>query len=145
MSVRLYVGNLPKDLERQDLEAVFSEYGDAASTKLITDRKTGKCRGFAFVTVQDDEQANQIIEKFNGHDLQGSELKIEVAQPRAKGKEESAAGAPNTSKRNKSASNKGRKGGSATTSTTEASQPDPRWAQELERLKELLAAQTTNS
>ncbi|MGB3612315.1 MAG: hypothetical protein WBA10_00885, partial [Elainellaceae cyanobacterium] len=90
MSVRLYVGNLPKDLERQDLEAVFSEYGDTVSTKLITDRKTGKCRGFAFVTVQDDDQANQIIEKFNGQDFQGSELKIEKAQPRAKEEEPSS-------------------------------------------------------
>lgn len=144
MSVRLYVGNLPKGIERQDLEAVFSEYKDSASTKLITDRKTGKCRGFAFVTVQDEDQANQIIEKFNGHDLQGSELKIEVAQPRAKGKEDGAGSAPSTAKR------KGGKGGRKSNNTsspaaTEASQPDPRWAQELEKLKELLAAQATNS
>ncbi len=145
MSVRLYVGNLPKDLERQELETVFAEYGDSASTKLITDRKTGKCRGFAFVTVQDDDQANQIIEKFNGYDFNGSELKIEKAQPRAKEKEEGGTTeTPNTAKR------KGVKGGrkssgSGGTTATEATQPDPRWAQELEKLKELLAAQATNS
>ncbi|MGF1537590.1 MAG: RNA recognition motif domain-containing protein [Elainellaceae cyanobacterium] len=144
MSVRLYVGNLPKDIERQDLEAVFSEYKDSASTKLITDRKTGKCRGFAFVTVQEEDQANQIIEKFNGYDLQGSELKIEVAQPRAKGKEEGTSSAPSAAKRKGGKGN--RKGsGTGSTAATEANQPDPRWAQELEKLKELLAAQTTNS
>lgn len=137
MSVRLYVGNLPKDLERQELETVFSEYGDSVSTKLITDRKTGKCRGFAFVTVQDDDQANQIIEKFNGYDFNGSELKIEKAQPRAKGKEEGDEAAGGAKRK----SSKGRKA----TGATEASQPDPRWAQELEKLKELLAAQATNS
>jgi len=140
MSVRLYVGNLPKDIESKELETVFSDYGDAVSTKLITDRKTGKCRGFAFVTVQDDDQANQIIEKFNGQDFQGSELKIEKAQPRAKGKDDDAGSTPTGAKRK---GGKMRKGGG--TSTAESNQPDPRWAQELEKLKELLAAQATNS
>ncbi|MEO0406931.1 MAG: RNA-binding protein [Cyanobacteria bacterium P01_A01_bin.135] len=140
MSVRLYVGNLPKDLEREELDAVFSEYGDSISTKLITDRKTGKCRGFAFVTVQDDDQAGQIVEKFNGYELNGSELKIEKAQPRAKEREEGAGSAPSMAKRK---GGKGRKPDAA--AATEASQPDPRWAQELEKLKELLAAQATNS
>ncbi|MEO0948519.1 MAG: RNA-binding protein, partial [Cyanobacteria bacterium J06641_5] len=56
MSVRLYVGNLPKEnVERQDLQAVFADAGDAVSIKVIKDRKTGKCRGFAFVTVETDE------------------------------------------------------------------------------------------
>ena len=67
MSVRLYIGNLPKEeVERQDLQAVFAEEGDSVVTKVIKDRKTGKCRGFGFVTVNDDEKADQIIEKFNG-------------------------------------------------------------------------------
>ncbi|MEB3211242.1 MAG: RNA-binding protein [Leptolyngbyaceae bacterium] len=141
MSIRLYVGNLPKELERQELEAVFSDYDDSVSTKLITDRKTGKCRGFAFVTVKDDEQAEQLIEKYNGYMLKESALKVEKAQPRAKEKEESST--PGGSKR-KSSNTKGssRKGSS---SSTEASQPDPRWANELEKLKQMLAAQTTNS
>lgn len=47
MSVRLYIGNLPKeDIERQELQAVFAEEGDDVTTKVIKDRKTGKCRGF---------------------------------------------------------------------------------------------------
>jgi len=52
MSVRLYIGNLPKEVDRQELQAVFAEVGDAVTTKVIKDRKTGKCRGFGFVTVQ---------------------------------------------------------------------------------------------
>ena len=89
MSVRLYVGNLPKELDRKELEALFAEeFGDNASTKLITDRKTGKCRGFAFVTVKTSEQADQVLEKFNGYVFKESPLKIEKALPRSKGKEE---------------------------------------------------------
>ncbi len=52
MSVRLYVGNLPEELSRQELEAVFADAGESISTKIITDRKTNKCRGFGFVTVK---------------------------------------------------------------------------------------------
>lgn len=150
MSIRLYVGNLPKELERQELEAVFAEFDSSVSTKVITDRKTGKCRGFGFVTVKNEEQANELIEKFNGYTLKDSPLKIEIAQPRSKGKEEgeqatgAAPAATSANKRNNT--NKGNKSRKPSVSSEpEAVQPDPRWAQELERLKQLLAAQTANS
>lgn len=139
MSVRLYVGNLPKELERQELAAVFEEYGDAVTTKVITDRKTGKCRGFGFVTVKNDEEADQIIEKFNGYMLKESPLKIEKANPRSKGDGDGAEASSSTSGSRRKG--KAKKSGG----DNEAVQPDPRWAQELEKLKELLAAQTTNS
>jgi RNA recognition motif-containing protein len=143
MSIRLYVGNLPKELDRKELEALFaSDIGEAGSTKVVTDRKTGKCRGFGFVTVETTELADQIIEKFNGHVFQDSPLKIEIAAPREK--EESKPTEAPSSKRNPSKS-KGRRDPSSTerTSSTET-QPDPRWAQELEKLKEMLLAQATN-
>lgn len=150
MSIRLYIGNLPKDLERQELETVFTEFDSSVSTKVITDRKTGKCRGFGFVTVKDEEQANQIIEKFDGYMLKDTPLKIEVAQPRTKGEGEQpvATGAPGG---NAGANKRGKGGGNnksrkpASTADSEAVQPDPRWAQDLEKLKQLLAAQTANS
>lgn len=141
MSIRLYVGNLPKELERQELEAVFSDCDESVSTKLITDRKTGKCRGFAFVTVKDDEQAEQLIEKYNGYMLKESALKVEKAQPRAKGKSEDA---PSTSGKRKGGSNN-KSGNKRGSSSPDAVQPDPRWADELEKLKQMLAAQATNS
>ena len=95
MSVRLYIGNLPEDITRQDLETVFAEGGDeSASAKLITDRKTGKCRGFGFVTVKTDEEADQFIEKFNGVIVKETVLKIEKALPRAKEGEGDAPAAP---------------------------------------------------
>ncbi|MEB3359659.1 MAG: RNA-binding protein [Synechococcales bacterium] len=148
MSIRLYVGNLPKELERQELEAVFSEFDDSVSTKLITDRKTGKCRGFAFVTVKTNEQADQLIEKYNGFVFKDNPLKVEKAQPRSKGKAEEGGDAAPAAAPTKKKGSSG--GGSKTKRTTTSSesqavQPDPRWAQELEKLKELLAAQATNS
>jgi len=159
MSVRLYVGNLPEELNRQELEAIFAEAGDSVSTKIITDRKTNKCRGFGFVTVKNDEQADAFIEKFNGYLLKENVLKIEKALPRAKGKEggEEDATTPNAepapaqvatggNNRRKGGSNKSRRAASTPSSTEPDSvQPDPRWAQELEKLKQLLAAQTTNT
>lgn len=166
MSVRLYIGNLPKEeIDRQDLQAVFAAEGDAVTTKLIKDRKTGKCRGFGFITVNNDEQADQVIEKYNGHLFKDSPIKIEKALPRTKNEENEeqapkAANHPPSStpgptkennRREKSSSNnkKYRRGGSparetTTTSDSDAIRPDPRWANELEKLKQMLAAQTTN-
>lgn len=153
MSVRLYVGNLPEELSRQELEAVFAEAGDSISTKIITDRKTNKCRGFGFVTVKSDEEADAFIEKFNGSVVKDNPIKIEKALPRTKekGDEQPQASAPSNhnsggSKRKGGNNTKSRRGNNAASgSDLESVQPDPRWAQELEKLKQLLAAQATNS
>jgi len=144
MSVRVYVGNLPKDLKREELEEVFSDHTEEiVSVKLISDRKTGKCRGFGFVTVKTDEQADAIVEKFGGYTLQDSTLKIEKALPRSKGKgSDEANDADSSAPRRK---NKSSNRSKPSNNETEAAQPDPRWAQELEKLKELLSAQTTGS
>lgn len=84
MSVRLYVGNLPEDVNRQDLEAVFTPSEEVVSLKLITDRKTGKCRGFGFLTVATPEAADRFIEQYNNISYQETTLRIELAQPKAK-------------------------------------------------------------
>ncbi len=168
MSIRLYVGNLPKEIERQELEAVFANCGTTVTTKVIKDRKTGKCRGFGFVTVKNDEEADKIIEQFNGHIFQDSALKIEKALPRAKKKNETEseepAPRPTTNKAATSssasasasasapASSSSRRGGNNNKNRRntqappepEAIQPDPRWAADLEKLKKMLAAQATN-
>ncbi|MBD1825767.1 RNA-binding protein [Cyanobacteria bacterium FACHB-DQ100] len=150
MSIRLYVGNLPEDLSRQDLEAAFADAGEGVSAKLITDRKTGKCRGFGFVTVKSDELADQFIEKYNGVSIKDNAIKIEKALPRSKDKADEPAAAPVASaggKRKGGNTNNNNKSRRTTTSTADPDsvQPDPRWAQELEKLKQMLATQTTNS
>jgi RNA recognition motif-containing protein len=156
MSVRLYVGNLPEDVDRQVLDDAFTAAGTPATVKLITDRKTNKCRGFGFVTVNTDEEADQFIEKFNGLAIGEISLKIEKALPRAKGEEEEAAAPvapPTPANTNKArsgnkggGSNKGGGGGKqqqqqrASTGDLDSMQPDPRWASALEQLKQQLAA-----
>jgi RNA recognition motif-containing protein len=162
MSIRLYIGNLPKEeVDRQELQAVFAEMGDSVATKVIKDRKTGKCRGFGFVTVNDDEQADQVIEKFNGYMFKDTPLKIEKALPRSKGQGEEDSPQPPVSNAGASTSGssaeKGaRRGGgnkkprraaatSTSSSESDAVRPDPRWASELEKLKQMLATQTSNS
>lgn len=154
MSIRLYIGNLPRELEHQELEAFFAEQiGDLASTKLVTDRKTGKCRGFGFVTVETSEQADQVIEKLNGQVFKDSVLKIEKALPRTKTKEEEPSSpSPNSDNSTtpitpRAGKSKSRRSPSSTSTSAqpEAAQPDPRWAQELEKLKQMLAAQTTGN
>ncbi|MGF1477916.1 MAG: RNA recognition motif domain-containing protein [Cyanophyceae cyanobacterium] len=151
MSVRLYVGNLPKEpIERDDLQAVFADAGESVSTKVIKDRKTGKCRGFAFVTVPTDEMADELIEKYNGQSFRESALKIEKALPRSKGKGEEPSGAAPASespaKPTSTPNKRGKKRSRQDSSSNSGSvQPDPRWADELAKLKEMLAAQTTNS
>ncbi len=146
MSIRLYVGNLPEELSRQELEAVFAEAGDSISTKLITDRKTNKCRGFGFVTVKTDEEADAFIEKYNGQLVKETPMKIEKALPRTKektGDEAAPVSAGGANNRRKGNNNKSKQ--RSTTTDVESVQPDPRWASELEKLKQLLAAQATNS
>jgi len=154
MSVRLYVGNLPKEeVNRDELHAVFADASNSVSTKVIKDRKTGKCRGFAFVTVPTDEQADEIIEKFNGHMFKDTALKIEKALPRSKNQqqeeEEPQRSASNQTPPVRRGGTKKSKRGSdqRTTASSDSGgfQPDPRWAGELAKLKELLSAQASNS
>ena len=143
MSVRLYIGNLPKEFDKKELEDLFTqEAGESATAKLVTDRKTGKCRGFGFVTVETDEQADQMIEKLNGYTFKENALKIEKALPKAKENTPAEATSGHSGgKRNKG---KSRSGGNHSSSHGQGDsfQPDPRWAQELEKLKEMLLAQT---
>lgn len=150
MSIRLYVGNLPKEIERQELEAVFADCGTSVTTKLIKDRKTGKCRGFGFVTVKTDEEADKIIEQFNGHMVQDNALKIEKALPRSKkknepSKEDEAPRAKTSSSSRRGGNKTRRNNNNPASSEPEAIQPDPRWAADLEKLKKMLAAQATNT
>ena len=142
MSIRLYVGNLPKEeIDRDALAAMFADEGDQVSTKVIKDRKTGKCRGFAFVTVPSDEVADQFIEKYNGQPFMESPIKIEKALPRSKG-DDSDGGAEgnNAPKRKGSGSKRGGKKPSGNQKQQGSIQPDPRWADELAKLKEMLAS-----
>ena len=142
MSIRLYVGNLPKEeIDRDALANMFAEEGEQVSTKVIKDRKTGKCRGFAFVTVPSDEMADRFIEKYNGQPFMESPIKIEKALPRSKGEDGSSTeGSNNAPKRKANNKRSGKKPSNNNQKQQGSIQPDPRWADELAKLKEMLAS-----
>ncbi|MGB5635000.1 MAG: RNA-binding protein [Waterburya sp.] len=142
MSIRLYVGNLPKEeIDRDALAAMFADEGEQVSTKVIKDRKTGKCRGFAFVTVPTDEMGDQFIEKYNGKSFMDNPIKIEKALPRSKGEEGGATvEANNVAPKRKTGNKRTEKKSNSNPKQQGSIQPDPRWADELTKLKEMLAS-----
>lgn len=82
MSVRLYVGNLPFSATEEELENLFSQSGVVISTNIVTDRDTGRSRGFAFVEMESSEAANAAIEALNGVDFNGRSLTVNEAKPK---------------------------------------------------------------
>ena len=83
MGKKLYVGNLPFSIREQELHDMFAQCGQVESAKVITDRDTGRSKGFGFVEMSSEEEANQAIAKFNGNDLQGRPLNVTEAKPQA--------------------------------------------------------------
>jgi cold-inducible RNA-binding protein len=82
MSARLFVGNLSPDTSSDEIRDLFSEVGEVDSCQLITDRDSGRSKGFAFVEMNSADNANSAKEKFNGRDLHGKALKVSDAKPR---------------------------------------------------------------
>ena len=81
MSKRIYVGNLPYQANEDEVRDLFSAYGQVASVHLITDRETGRPRGFGFVEMEDDD-ADQAIEALDRTDYGGRSLRVNEARPR---------------------------------------------------------------
>ena len=82
MSMRLYVGNLSFETTGPNLEDLFAQVGAVESTSLVTDRDTGRSRGFAFVEMASREEGQKAIEQFNGTELDGRSLTVSEARPR---------------------------------------------------------------
>ena len=78
----IYVGNLPYSATEEDLTGLFAAYGPVERVKIITDRETGRSKGFAFVTLGDQSQLNAAIEAFNGYDYQGRALRVNASEPK---------------------------------------------------------------
>ena len=81
MSKRIYVGGLPFKTTEEELNTLFASHGTVNSAKLITDKFTNQSRGFGFVEMADDAQANAAIEKLNGTDFGGRKLTVNEARP----------------------------------------------------------------
>jgi len=79
---KIYVGNLSFNSNDHDLAAMFSEYGEVASAKVVLDRDTGRSRGFGFVEMSDDNTAMAAIQGVNGKEVDGRTLNVNEARPR---------------------------------------------------------------
>src|SRR5215470_14949639 len=82
MATKLYVGNLPFNTTENELQELFSQAGAVQEVMLMQDKFTGKSRGFAFVTMSSDQEAQSAVSKFNGHSIEGRPLTVNEARPR---------------------------------------------------------------
>ena len=82
MESKLYVGNLPYDVTEEDLRGLFAQAGEVKEVALITDRATGRSKGFGFVEMATQADAEKAIQTLNNHDLGGRALKVSMARPR---------------------------------------------------------------
>ena len=137
MSVRLYIGNLPQNFKIKELEALIATIAEGVRFKAVFDRETKACRGFGFASIKDVKVANEVIQKLNGYEFNGSSLRVERSE-------------------RKESNNSGRRNGLTNpqvnrkevkkvvhSDAPNKETPDPRWAGELSKLKDLLANQKT--
>ena len=80
--MNLYVGNLSSEMSEEDLRNEFAEYGEVQSAKIITDKFTGRSRGFGFVEMASDESGKKAMEELNEKDVSGRQLVVNEARPR---------------------------------------------------------------
>lgn len=80
--MNIYVGNLNYNLKESDLEELFSQFGEVISVKIVKDQETGRAKGFGFVEMADDSEGAQAIEKLDGADVRGRNIKVNQANPK---------------------------------------------------------------
>ena len=137
MSIRIYIGNLPQGFNPKEFDKVLKSVSDTVRFKAVLDKETKESRGFGFATTNNEENANLLIEKLNGFEFNGSKLRVELSE-----KKDSASNKRNSGKLNKNKKRKDfKKIVHSDAPNLEA--PDPRWAGELSKLKDLLANQKT--
>ena len=136
MSIRIYIGNLPQGFNPKEFDTLLKSVSDSIKFKAVLDKETKECRGFGFATTNNEENANLFIQKLNGFEFNGSKLRVELSEKK------DAANKRNSGKLNKNKKSKDfKKIVHSDAPNLEA--PDPRWAGELSKLKDLLANQKT--
>ena len=137
MSIRIYIGNLPQGFNPKEIDSILKSVAEGVRFKPVLDKETKEFRGFGFATTNNEKNANLIIEKLNGHEFQGAKLRVEKSE-----KKESSSNKRNSSNVNKNTKRKNFKK-IVHSDAPNLESPDPRWAGELSKLKDLLANQTT--
>lgn len=84
MSTNIYVGNLTFETTSADLQRLFGEHGEVTKAQVITDRDSGRSRGFGFVEMASSEAAQTAISSLNGHTIDGRSLTVNLAKPRSR-------------------------------------------------------------
>ena len=137
MSIRIYIGNLPQGFNPKEFDTLLNSVSDSIRFKAVLDKETKECRGFGFATTNNEENANLLIQKLNGFEFNGSKLRRELSE-----KKDAASNKRNSANLNKNKKRKDfKKIVHSDAPNLEA--PDPRWAGELSKLKDLLANQKT--
>ena len=136
MSIRIYIGNLPRGFNPKEFDTILKSLEEGIRFKPVLDKETKECRGFGFATANNDKVANALIEKLNGFEFQGSKLRVEKSE-----KKDSASSKRNPV-HNKNSKRKNIKK-IVHSDAPNLQAPDPRWAGELSKLKDLLANQKT--
>ena len=82
MEAKLYVGNLSKSTTQEELNTLFAQAGNVTAVEVIKERKTGEPKGFAFITMSEQSEADKAVSMFNAYSLGGHDLKVSPAKPR---------------------------------------------------------------
>ncbi len=82
--MKLYAGNLPYNITEDELRSTFAEYGEVTEVSLITDSFTGQLKGFGFVEMPTQQEAEEAIKALDGKDINGRNLKVNLAKPKEK-------------------------------------------------------------
>jgi len=80
--MNIYIGNLSYDISEAELRTAFGAHGEVDSVRLITDRDTGRSKGFGFIEMPNDDEARNAIDAINGTDMKGRQVKVNEARPR---------------------------------------------------------------
>ena len=137
MSIRIYIGNLPQGFHPKEFDKLLKSISDSIRFKAVLDKETKECRGFGFATTNNEENANLVIQKLNSFEFKGSKLRVELSEKKDSGTNKKNNGNLNKNKKRKDF----KKIVHSDAPNLEA--PDPRWAGELSKLKDLLANQKT--
>ena len=84
--MNIYVGNLSFEVTEEDLRQAFNPFGQISSVRVITDRDTGRSKGFGFIEMPDNAEAQSAISGLNGKELKGRTIKVNEARPRSEGR-----------------------------------------------------------
>lgn len=80
--MNIYVGNLPYGISEDELRDIFSEYGEVSSANIITDKSSGRSKGFGFIEMSDNSEADKAIKALNESTIKGRQIKVNQAKPR---------------------------------------------------------------